>query len=84
MKGYEVVVTSDPAFENLVAEILFTNGVLIVVSQERDRSQFELSFFSPSNDTADMELSKVLIDIDQFNAAIAEAQQRLRLLDEPR
>ncbi len=81
---YKVAVVSDPGFEHLVAEILFANGVLIVVSQERDRSRFELSFFSPARDTDGIATSEALIDIDLFNSAIAEAQERLTLLDEPR
>jgi hypothetical protein len=81
---YEIAICSDTAYEELVAEIRFGNGELVVVSQERNRGQFEVSIYSPFTGTDGLVERPSLVDLDDFVGAIAEAKERLRLLDVPR
>ena len=82
--NYDIAVCSDTAYEELVAEIDFRNGDSVVVSQERSRDQFEVSIYSQFRNTDQLADQPKLIDLDDFLCAIAEAKERLRLLDVPR
>jgi hypothetical protein len=68
--AYIIHVCSDTAFENLIAEIIFDDGSMVIISQERSLQQFDASIY--------------LIDLEELMTAIAEAKERLRLLDVPR
>jgi hypothetical protein len=81
---YEIAICSDTAYEELVAEIRFGNGELVVVSQERSRDQFEVSIYSLFTGTDGLVERPSLVDLDDFVGAIAEAKERLRLIDVPR
>jgi len=81
---YQLSIGSDTAYEQLVAELVFGDGSVVVVSQERARDRFEVSFYAPHCDTGELATIPYLVDLDEFNDAITEAKQRLRLLDEPR
>ena len=82
--AYELSVLSDTAFENLIAEIRFDNGSSVVVSQEHGFHHFETSIYSPHRSTDELEERPHLIDLDEFLGALAEAKERLILVDVPR
>ncbi|WP_455272826.1 hypothetical protein [Rhizobium herbae] len=76
--NYELIISSDNTYEELVAEIFFANGELVVVSQERSPDQFEVSFYSPRyRDSGNATAAALAIDLDAFVAALAEAKQKL-------
>ncbi len=81
--SFQLRVCSDNAYENLIAELEFDGGSMVVVSQERGTDRFEVSLYSPQ--IGSEQLSKVpsLIDLDEFLFAIGEAKVRLKLLDVP-
>ncbi|WP_105375095.1 hypothetical protein [Neorhizobium huautlense] len=81
---YEIAICSDTAYEELVAELRFGSGELVVISQERSRDQFEVSIYSPFKGTDELVERPNLVDLDDLVGAIAEAKERLRLLDVPR
>ncbi|RWD51043.1 MAG: hypothetical protein EOS36_30045 [Mesorhizobium sp.] len=89
-KPFEVTVVSDNSYENLVAEVKFTSkDVGLILSQERSFEKIDISIFSfisdGENKFLDTEnIPEICIELDVFLAAIDEAVQRLRLLDEPR
>jgi hypothetical protein len=80
--SYELSIVSDPMYERLIAELVFNDGS-IVVSQERDISTFEASFYSGHRSSADLINEPNLVDLEVFLGAIAEAKARLQLLDIP-
>lgn len=82
--AYMIHVCSDTAFENLIAEILFDDGSMVIISQERSLQQFDASLYSPRNSTDDVVEKPFLIDLDELVTAIAEAKERLKLLGVPR
>jgi len=83
MLSYELSIASDAAYERLVAELVFSDGSIVVVSQERDIENFEVGFQSPQRDGADLTDGPTLVDLEVFLGAIAEAKTRLQLLDIP-
>lgn len=74
--SYKIAITSDTAYEELVAEILFDNGELVVVSQERSSDQFEVSIYSRYRDS-DPATAPLVIDFETFSDALADAKQKL-------
>lgn len=60
----------------MVAEIVFANGELVVVSQERSPDQFEVSLYSRYRDSGDATAAPLTIDLDAFVAALAERPSR--------
>lgn len=74
-------VCSDTTFDSLIAEILFDDGSMLIISQERSLQQFDASLYSPRNSTDDVVEKPFLIDLDELMTAIAEAKGRLKLLD---
>ena len=74
---YRLTISSDTVYKNLVAEIVFKNGEMLVVSQERSNEYFEVSVFSKYRDSADAPSGPLMIDADEFEAALAEAKQKL-------
>lgn len=88
-KIYEINVISDDHFDNLVAEVIFHGKPLsAIVSQERSRSEFEISLYSHIEKAKDKfynteKIDDLMIDFDIFAAAISEAKERLKLMDVP-
>lgn len=83
MLSYELGIASDDAYERLVAELVFSDGSVAVVSQERDTDNFEIGFYSPQRDNAVLTDGPAVVDLEIFLGAIAEAKTRLQLLDIP-
>lgn len=81
---YKLTVATDSAYEELVVEIVFENGEIFVVSQERNDSCFELSIYSRYRDSGDSNAAPLLIDLDEFAAALSEAKQKLISIAQPR
>ena len=81
--NYNITICSDTKYEELIAEILFTSGELVVISQERSREQFDVSLYSPQKSIDDVVERPNLLDLDELLAAISKAKERLRLLDVP-
>lgn len=82
--NYNITICSDTAYEELIAEILFTSGELVVISQERSLDQFDVSLYSPLKSSDEIVERPNLFDLEELLAAIGEAKARLKLLDEPR
>ncbi len=82
--SYELNITSDTAYEELIAEIVFGDGSIVVISQERSRSLFEVSFYAHHSNSGELSDDPQLTDLDDFMTAIAEAKERLWLLDVPK
>lgn len=78
--NYELTISSDNSYEELVAEIFFPHGELVVVSQERSPDQFEVSFYSRYRESGNATTAALAIDLDAFVAALAEAKQKLTSL----
>ncbi|WP_192246343.1 hypothetical protein [Mesorhizobium silamurunense] len=89
-KLFEISVISDNSYENLVAKVKFTSKeVGLILSQERSFDKIDISVFSFISNGRERfyeteNIAEICIDLDLFLAAIGEAAQRLRLLDEPR
>ena len=81
--AYVINVCSDTAFENLIAEIIFDDGSMLIISQERSYEQFDASIYSLCKSTDDLLGKPFMIDLEEFMTAIAQAKERLRLLDIP-
>jgi hypothetical protein len=79
--SYEIMVCSDTEYEQLVAEIHFANGELVVVSQERSPDEFEVAIYSPFTGRGGLNERPSLLDLDVFIGAIAEAKERLKPRD---
>jgi len=80
---YQLSIASDEAYERLIAELVFSDGSLVVVSQERDSKSFEIGFYAPHRDSAELTNGPMLVDLEVFMAAVVQAKERLRLLDIP-
>ena len=89
-KPFEIAVISDNSYEKLVAEVKFTSKeVGLILSQERSFDRIDISVFSFISNGRERfyeteNIPEVCIDLDIFLAAVGEATQTLRLLDEPR
>lgn len=81
---YSLEICSDANYQRLIAEILFEDGSQLIISQERSLDQFDASLYSPRKSTDDVVEKPLLIDLDELMTAIAEAKERLKLLDVPR
>lgn len=75
--AYKITISSDTAYEELIAEIMFGNGELVVVSQERSTDQFEVSIYSRHRDSGDAASGPLTIDFETFLAALDDAKQKL-------
>jgi hypothetical protein len=75
--SYEISITSDTAYGELVAEILFDNGELLVVSHERCKDQFKVSIYSRYRDSGEAVTGPLAIDFGVFSDALADAKQKL-------
>lgn len=82
--NYQLSITSDTAYERLIAELVFSDGSIVVVSQERDNNSFEIGFYAPHSDSGELASEPMLVDLEVFMTAVAEAKERLRLLDIPK
>lgn len=78
--NYELTICSDTSYQELVAEIHFANGEIVVVSQERSFDKFEISFYSRYQDSGELVAAPLTIDLDAFFVALAEAKQKLNVL----
>jgi hypothetical protein len=79
--AYSLGICSDGSYERLIAEILFEDGSMLIISQERSLQQFDASLYSPPKSTDNVVEKPSLIDLDELMTAIAEAKERLRLVD---
>ncbi|WP_421580431.1 hypothetical protein [Shinella sp. M31] len=79
--NYRLSITSDSTYERLIAELEFSDGSIVVVSQERDNDSFEIGFYAPHRDSAELVNKPMLVDLEVFMTAIAKAKERLQLLD---
>jgi len=75
--SYGITIASDTAYEELIAEILFDNGELVVVSQERSSDQFEVTIYSAYRDSGSAPNGPRVIDFETFSNALADAKQKL-------
>ena len=81
--NYRLSITSDSAYQRLIAELEFSDGSTVVVSQDRDIDRFELDFYAPRIDSGELANEPMLVDLEVFMTAIAQAKERLQLLDVP-
>ena len=82
--NYRLIIASDSAYERLIAELEFSDGSIVVVSQERDNDSFEIGFYAPHRDSGELANEPMLVDLEVFMTAIAQAKERLQLLDAPK
>ncbi len=82
--NYRLSITSDSAYQRLIAELEFSDGSTVVVSQERDNDSFEIVFYAPRRDSGELANEPMLVDLEVFMTAIAQAKERLQLLDVPK
>ena len=74
-KGFETVLASPPAYDNLVVEIYFDGRLVALVSQERSQGLFDLE--TPGPNLVEKEIVR-RVEVQGLSRAIEEACQRLR------
>ena len=75
--GFQVIIGSDVAFDDLIAEVMCPNGIYYIISQEKGQGQFDIELDYISTD------HQQKINLSDFIDSINYSVDRLRKLRRP-